>query len=215
MKNKVGVLGSGSVAKVLARGFMTHGYEVMLGTRDASKLADFQKQNPKAAVGSFQEAAKFGDMVVLAVKGIVAGTLVTDLISQISGKTVIDTTNPIAAAPPVNGVVKYFTNLDESLMERLQRAAPKANFVKAFNSVGNEYMVDPRIPGGPPTMFIAGNDEGARKEVAEVLKKFAWEVCDLGKAEAARAIEPLCMLWCIPLMTGGGRTHALKLLHGN
>src|SRR5689334_18718481 len=214
MNTKVGVLGSGSVAKVLARGFLTHGYEVMLVTRDVSKLSDFQKQNPKAAVDSFQEAAAFGDLVVLAVKGIVAGTLVTDLASQLSGKTVIDTTSPIAAAPPVNGVLKYFTNLDESLMERLQRAVPKANFVKAFNSVGNEYMVSPRIPGGPPTMFIAGNQDKARQEVTEILKKFGWDVSDLGKAEAARAIEPLCMLWCIPLMTGGGRTHAFKLLKG-
>lgn len=212
MNNKVGVLGSGSVAKVLARGFLSNGYEVMLGTRDATKLNDFQKQNPTAKVGSFQEAAGFGDLVVLSVKGIVAGTLVTDVAAQLAGKTVIDTTNPIAAAPPVNGVVRYFTNLDESLMERLQRAVPKANFVKAFNSVGNEFMVNPKIPGGPPTMFIAGNNDIARKGVTEILKTFGWEVSDLGKAEAARAIEPLCMLWCIPLMTGGGRNHAFKLL---
>jgi hypothetical protein len=214
MSKKVGVLGSGSVAKVLARGFISNGYNVMLGTRDASKLSDFQNRNPAAKVGSFEQAAAHGELVVLAVKGIVAGTLVTDLITHLSGKTIIDTTNPIAAAPPVNGVLKYFTNLDESLMERLQRAAPKANFVKAFNSVGNEFMVNPTIPGGPPTMFIAGNNDAARKETTEILKMFGWEVCDLGKAEAARAIEPLCMLWCIPLMVGGVRNHAFKLLKG-
>lgn len=214
MSKKVGVLGSGQVAKVLAGGFLSHGYDVMLGTRDASKLSEFQKKNPAAKVDNFEQAAEYGDIVVLAVKGIVAGTLVTDLAPRLTGKTIIDTTNPIAAAPPVNGVLKYFTNLDESLMERLQRAAPKANFVKAFNSVGNEFMVNPKIAGGPPTMFIAGNNDGARKDVADILKMFGWEVSDLGKAEAARAIEPLCMLWCIPLMVGGGRNHAFKLLKG-
>src|SRR5689334_11935486 len=132
MKNKVGILGSGSVAKALARGFLANGYEVTLGTRDASKLSDFQKQNPKARVGSVSDAAAFGDLVVLAVKGIVAGTVVLEVASQLAGKTVIDTTNPIAASPPVNGVLKYFTSLDESLMERLQQSTPKANFVKAF-----------------------------------------------------------------------------------
>jgi 8-hydroxy-5-deazaflavin:NADPH oxidoreductase len=214
MNKKVGVLGSGSVAKVLARGFLSNGHDVMMGTRDATKLGDFQKQQPAVKVGSFDQAAAYGELIVLAVKGIVAGTLVTDLASHLSGKTVIDTTNPIAAAPPVNGVLKYFTNLDESLMERLQRAVPKANFVKAFNSVGNEFMVNPKISGGPPTMFIAGNSDNARKEVTDVLKMFGWDICDLGKAESARAIEPLCMLWCIPLMQGGGRNHAFKLLKG-
>src|SRR5688572_10735829 len=214
MSRKIGVLGSGQVAKVLSAGFLSHGYEVMLGTRDASKLSEFQKKNPTAIVGSFEQAARYGEIVVLAVKGIVAGTLVTDLAQHLSGKTVIDTTNPIAAAPPVHGVLKYFTSLDESLMERLQLAAPKANFVKAFNSVGNGHMVNPKIPGGPPTMFIAGNNENARKEVTALLRVFGWEVCDLGKAEAARAIEPLCMLWCIPLMTGGMRNHAFKLIQG-
>jgi predicted dinucleotide-binding enzyme len=214
MSKKIGVIGSGQVAKVLSAGFLSHGYEVMLGTRDASKLSEFQKKNPAARVGNFEQAAQYGDIVVLAVKGIVAGTLITDLAPHLSGKTIIDTTNPIAAAPPVNGVLKYFTNLDESLMERLQRAAPKANFVKAFNSVGNEFMVNPKIAGGPPTMFIAGNNDGARKDVTGILKMFGWEVSDLGKAEAARAIEPLCMLWCIPLMLGGERNHAFKLLRG-
>jgi predicted dinucleotide-binding enzyme len=212
MSKKAGILGSGDVAKVLAGGFMTHGYEVMLGTSHPDKLADFIQANPRVKVGSFEDAASFGDVIVLAVKGIVAGSLVVGLTSQLKGKTVIDTTNPIAAAPPENGVLRYFTSLDESLMERLQDAVPDANFVKAFNSVGNHHMVNPKIAGGPPTMFIAGNNEAARKEVIDILKLFGWDICDLGKAEAARAIEPLCMLWCIPPMTGGGRNHAFKLL---
>jgi predicted dinucleotide-binding enzyme len=214
MARKVGILGSGQVAKVLATGFLGIGDDVMLGTREPSKLTDWLRQNAKAKVGSFGDAAAHGEVIVLAVKGLVAEDLVKSLGSVLAGKTVIDTTNPIAQAAPVNGVLKYFTTLDESLMEILQKAAPKANFVKAFNCVGNGYMVNPKISGGPPTMFIAGNSEGARKEVAKILEMFGWEVSDMGKAEAARAIEPLCMLWCIPSMTGGSRAHAFKLLKG-
>lgn len=212
MSRKVGIIGSGSVAKVLGNGFLAHGFEVMLGTRDPSKLSEWVAASTKGKVGSFEEASRFGDLVVLAINGTVAEGVVKDLREQLKGKTVIDTTNPIAKAPPVNGVLKYFTTLDESLMEILQRAAPEANFVKAFNSVGNGYMVNPKITGGPPTMFIAGNSDAARKEVSAILKLFGWDVSDMGKAEAARAIEPLCMLWCIPSFIGKGRHHAFKLL---
>ena len=212
MGRKIGILGSGRVARVLAGGFIANGDDVMLGTRDRAKLADWLKQNTGARTGSFDETAAHGEVIVLAVKGGVAEMLVKSLEKNLTGKTIIDTTNPIADAPPVNGVLRYFTNLDESLMERLQRTAPAANFVKAFNCVGNEFMVNPKINGGPPTMFIAGNSESARQEVSDILKKFGWDVGDMGKAEAARAIEPLCMLWCIPLMVGGKRDHAFKLL---
>ena len=118
--------------------------------------------------------------------------------TNLAGKPVIDATNPIADAPPTNGVLKFFTNLDESLMERLQREFGNVHFVKAFNSVGNACMVNPQFKGGKPTMFICGNDEAAKKTVSGILDQFGWETVDMGKAEAARAIEPLCMLWCIP-----------------
>jgi predicted dinucleotide-binding enzyme len=124
----------------------------------------------------------------------------------------VDTTNPIADAPPSNGVLKFFTNLDESLMERLQREFGNVRFVKAFNSVGHACMVNPRFKGGKPTMFICGNDEPAKKIVHGILDQFGWETADMGKAEAARAIEPLCMLWCIPGFLRNDWVHAFQLL---
>ena len=124
----------------------------------------------------------------------------------------IDATNPIADAPPVNGVLKFFTSLDESSMERLQREHPRAHFVKAFNSAGSGCMVNPQFKGGRPTMFICGNDEAAKQTVARILDQFGWETADMGKAEAARAIEPLCMLWCIPGFLRNDWSHAFKLL---
>jgi predicted dinucleotide-binding enzyme len=210
---KVGILGSGDVAKVLAGGFLKHGHDVKVGSRTSSKLADWAKQNPKGSVGGFADAAKFADLVVLAVKGTVAlEALRAAGAANLAGKPVMDATNPIADAPPVNGVVKFFTNLDESLMERLQREFANARFVKAFNSVGNAFMVNPQFKGGKPTMFICGNDEAAKQTVRGILDQFGWETADMGKAEAARAIEPLCMLWLIPGFLRNEWNHAFKLL---
>jgi predicted dinucleotide-binding enzyme len=209
---KVGILGSGVVAQILADGFLKHGHDVMLGTSNTSKLKEFQDKNPKAKVGSFDQAAAFGDTIVLAVKGTAAEDIVKAHGAGLAGKTVIDTTNPIDNKPPVNGVIQVFTSANESLMERLQRLSPAANFVKCFNSVGSPFYVNPKFPGGTPTMFICGNSETAKKEVSAILDTFGWEIADMGKAEAAGPIESLCTLWCIPGMTGGGWTHAFKLL---
>ena len=210
---KVGVLGSGDVAKALAGGFIKHGHETMIGTRDRAKLAEWHRGNPKAHVGTFSETAAFADVVVLAVKGSAAADALRAAGSKnLDGKLVIDACNPIADAPPTNGVLKFFTTLDESLMERLQREFPKAHLVKAFNSVGAGRMVNPQYKSGRPTMFICGNDESAKAVTAQILEQFGWETADMGKVEAARAIEPLCMLWCILGFTKNEWTHAFKLL---
>lgn len=210
---KIGVLGSGDVARTLSSGFLKHGHEVMMGTRDTAKLADWAKANPKGSVGSFAEAAKFGELAVLAVKGTAAAEALRAAgAANLAGKTVVDATNPIADAPPVNGVLPYFTDFKESLMERLQREFTAAHFVKAFNSVGNSCMVNPQFKAGKPTMFICGNDDTAKKTVEKILDQFGWETADMGKAEAARAIEPLCILWCIPGFVHNEWMHAFKLL---
>ena len=210
---KVGILGSGDVAKALAGGFIKHGHEVMMGTRSAEKLAEFAKQNPAIRVGSFADAAKFAELAVLSVKGTAAAdALRAAQAANLNGKPLIDTTNPIADAAPQNGVLKYFTTLDDSQMERLQREFANVRFVKAFNSVGNAFMVNPQFKGGKPTMFICGNDEQAKKVVSGILDQFGWETADMGMAEAARAIEPLCILWCIPGFLRNDWSHAFKLL---
>ena len=210
---KVGILGSGDVAKALAIGFLKHGHEVLMGTRSPAKLADWAKQNPKGRIGSFAEAANFADLAVLAVKGTVAAdALRTAGPANLAGKSVIDATNPISDLPPVNGVLRFFTNLDESLMERLQREFENLHFVKAFNSVGSASMVNPQFKGGKPSMFICGNDDAAKKVVTGIVDQFGWETVDMGKAEAARAIEPLCMLWCIPGFLRNDWVHAFKLV---
>jgi len=211
---KVGVLGSGTVAQTLAAGLVKYGYEVTVGTRNPEKLNDWkQALGNKVRVATFEEAAKFGKIIILAVKGVAAESalqLAGNL--NLAGKTVIDATNPIKEAPPVNGVLQFFTSLDNSLLEILQAKYPDANFVKAFSSVGAAFMVDPDFEGIKPTMFIAGNSVPAKAEVKRILDLFGWETEDMGTAEAARAIEPLCMLWCIPGFRENKWAHAFKLL---
>jgi predicted dinucleotide-binding enzyme len=212
--SKIAVLGSGQVGQVLADGLLKHGHEVMRGTREPGKLAAWKTgAGAKAQVGTVADAAKWGESVVLAVKGGAAEAVLEQAGAQnLAGKLVMDATNPIADAPPENGVLKFFTDLNGSLMERLQKKVPAAHFVKVFNSVGAAFMVNPKFPGGPPTMFICGNDKGAKAQVRGILEQFGWDTADMGAAEAARAIEPLCMLWCIPGLSQNSWTHAFKLL---
>jgi predicted dinucleotide-binding enzyme len=210
---KIGVLGSGVVGETLANGFLKHGHEVMRGSRDAAKLAGWKAgAGSKAAAGTMHEAARFGEVVVLAVKGTAAVAVAEVCAAELAGKVVIDTTNPIAEEPPVHGVLRFFTTLDASLLEALQRHVPKARFVKAFSCVGAALMVDPQLPGGKPTMFICGDDEAAKGQVTGLLGELGWETEDAGRVEAARAIEPLCMLWCIPGFLRNDWAHAFKVL---
>jgi 8-hydroxy-5-deazaflavin:NADPH oxidoreductase len=210
---RIGVLGSGVVAQTLAAGFLKHGYEVMMGTRDTAKLAEWNGKNPKARLGSFNETAAFGEALVLAVKGTVAADVLRAAgNANLAGKLVMDAVNPIADAPPENGVLRFFTAMNESLMEQLQKEFPEARLVKAFNSVGAGRMVNPEFKAGQPTMFICGNHGEAKAAAKRILDGFGWETADMGGVEAARAIEALCMLWCIPGFLRNEWTHAFKLL---
>jgi hypothetical protein len=212
MNTKIGILGSGTVGTTLGAGFLKHGYPVMIGTRSPEKLAEWAARYPDGRVGSFAETAAFGEVIVLATKGTAAkAALDAAGASHLAGKTIIDATNPIAEKPPTNGVLSFFTTLDDSLMEQLQRVFPAARFVKAFSCVGAHLMVNPSLPA-KPSMFICGNDAGAKQTVSNILEAFGWETEDMGTAEAARAIEPLCILWCIPGFLRNDWAHALKML---
>jgi predicted dinucleotide-binding enzyme len=212
---KIGILGSGIVARTLGNGFLKHGYPVKMGTGTPGKLDEWlASRGSGGAVGNFAEAAAFGDIVVLAVQGEAAMTVLNSAGAvNLTGKTIIDTTNPIDhSRPPVNGVLRYFTDKEDSLMQHLQHEFPETNFVKAFNIVGNKYMVNPAFPEGKPTMFICGNNEAAKAEVTEILTQFGWDTEDMGKAESANCIESLCILWCIPGMLHNKWNHAFKLV---
>lgn len=210
--HKIGVIGSAVVGQTLAQGFKKHGYDVRIASRTPAKLADFAAKSGITAA-TFSDVAAWSDVVVLAVKGTAAESAIREAgDANLRGKTVIDTTNPIADAPPVDGVLQYFTGPNASLMEQLQRTFPDVRFVKAFSSVGSARMVNPQFEGGTPTMFYCGNDEEAKAVVARVITQFGWEPADMGTAVAARAIEPLAQLWCIPGFRQNQWGHAFKVL---
>ena len=203
----IAILGSGIVGQTLAAGLRELGHDVTIGSRNGKAVEGWD-----GAVGTFTEALAGATVAVLAVKGTVAQEVVESLAGDLADVVVLDTTNPIADTAPTDGVLAYFTGPNESLLERLQAAAPDAKFVKAFNSVGSALMVKPALTGGTPTMFIAGNDEAARSTVGEIVRSLGWDVEDLGSAAAARAIEPLCMLWCIPGLRANDWMHAFAVL---
>lgn len=212
---KIGIIGSGAVGQTLGAAFLSEGHDVMLGTRDTDKkeVKKWKQENVGGQAGTFEAAARYGEILVLAVAGRVAESAVQQAgPANFDGKVVIDTTNPIEGVSPEHGVLKYFTDLNDSLMEKTQRLIPGARLVKAFNSVGNSQMYKPKLKGGTPTMFICGDDEAAKSTVTVILADFGWEIADMGRAVAARAIEPLCMLWCIPGFLHNEWSHAFKLL---
>jgi predicted dinucleotide-binding enzyme len=209
---KIGVIGSAVVGQTLAQGFKKHGYDVRIASRAPAKLGEFSAKSGIAA-GTFDDVATWADLVVLAVKGTIAEEAIrTAGETNLRGKVVIDTTNPIADAPPVDGVIQYFTGPNSSLLEQLQKSFPSIHFVKAFNSVGAARMVNPSFSAGKPTMFYCGNDADAKAAVATIVDQFGWEGLDLGTATAARAIEQLAQLWCIPGFRENKWGHAFKVL---
>jgi len=195
--SKFGILGSGVVGQTLAAGLRSKGYEVNVASRNPTKLAAFTSSTGIAG-GTVGDVARWADHLVLAVKGSAAvATMAAAGSTNVRGKLVLDTTNPIADQPPEDGVLRFFTGPNVSLMEQLQSAYPDVHFVKAFNSVGATLMVNPPF-GTRPTMFYCGNDADAKATALAVIEQLGWEGADMGTVRAARALEPLCQLWCIP-----------------
>ncbi|MEO8514021.1 MAG: NAD(P)-binding domain-containing protein [Ignavibacteria bacterium] len=213
---KIGILGSGAVGQALSKAFASEGNEVMLGTRDpnAAKITEWLgKAGSGIKAGTFEETAKFGEIVVLCS----LFRAVEDVISlagkkNLEGKIVIDTTNPIAEGPPVNGVLKYVKVKDGSAGEFVQNLLPASHVVKAFNSVGSPLMYKPEFTDGQPTMFICGNSEEAKKTVTGILEAFGYDVTDSGSIEASNALEGLCIIWCARGFIEGNWNHAFKLV---
>ena len=211
---KIGILGSGIVGQSLAAGFLQHGHDVMLGTRDVAKpevQAWLAAAGPHAQAGTFAQTAEFAELAVLAT--LWSGTeaaLSAAGAGNLRGKIVIDATNPLRVGE--DGVPSLALGSSDSGGEQVQRWLPGANVVKAFNIISAYAMVHPQFPGGPPTMFIAGDDEAARGAVSKICTTFGWEVIDIGNLRGARLLEPLAMLWITHGFRSGTWDHAFKLL---
>lgn len=211
----IGILGSGDVGRALGKGFADEGHEVMIGSRspDSEKLAAWKEAaGKKARVGTFAEAAEFAGIAVLATlwSGTESAIRLADP-KRFEGKLVIDVTNPLVfeeGKPPALAL-----GHTDSGGEQVQRWLPGAHVVKAFNTVGHALMVHPDLPGGPPDMFICGDDAHAKSQVREILGSFGWPAIDIGGIEGARLLEPMCILWVRYGALTGTWQHAFKLLH--
>jgi predicted dinucleotide-binding enzyme len=210
---RIGILGSGDVGRALAAGFAGLGHDVKIGSRDPEKLREWAGQaGPHVSTGTFDEVARFGDVLVLATLGVATEEAIRLAgIDAFDGKVVIDTTNPLDFS---TGKPALSIGHTDSLGEVIQRLLPRARVVKAFNTVGNALMVNPQLPGGPPDMFLCGNDDDAKKIVTQICEHFGWGVIDLGGIEGARYLEPMCLIWVLHGIRTGTWRHAYKMLHG-
>jgi len=213
---RIGVLGTGEVGRALGTGFATLGHEVRMGSRRAGNEGArtwAEETGARASVGSFADAAVFGDVVVLATLG-VANEQVLEAAGPdtLRGKVVIDATNPLDHAS--GAAPRLAIAGDDSGGERAQRMLPGAHVVKAFNTVGNALMFRPNLPGGPPDMFICGDDEGAKSTVAAIVADFGWGVVDVGGIESSRYLEPMCLVWVLAASRNNNWNQAFKLLQG-
>ena len=211
----IGILGTGDVGRALGNGFITLGHKVMMGARAAGNekaLAFVAEAGPNASQGTFTDAARFGEILVLATLGSANEAALTQAgVDNLAGKLVLDTTNPLdfsQGMPP-----KLFVGHTDSGGERVQRLLPDSKVVKVWNTVGYAHMFRPDFSGGPPDMFIAGNDGAAKKQVATLLRDFGWNTVDSGGIESSRYLEGMCLIWVQHGIATGSWNHAFKLLH--
>jgi predicted dinucleotide-binding enzyme len=211
---KIGILGTGAVGKALGKGFLALGHEVKLGGREAEneKAAAWVKENgARASAGTFADAAVFGALNVLATKGEANKAAIEQARPEnLAGKVLIDATNPLDFAHGFPPSLAPAGN--DSGGEQVQRLVPGAKVVKAFNIVGNALMFKPSFTGGPPDMFICGNDEGAKRQVTELLKEFGWPTTDIGGIECSRYLEAMCIVWTLYGARTNQWNHAFKML---
>ncbi|HEX6262284.1 MAG TPA: NAD(P)-binding domain-containing protein [Actinomycetota bacterium] len=222
---RIGVLGTGSVGRVLGGKLAELGHEVMLGTRDVEALttrpageresesfSEWMDRTPGAAVGTFAEAAAHGEMLFNCTRG--EGSL--DALAsadhrQVGGKVLVDVSNPLVFE---EGAMKLFVPSGDSLAERIQRQHPHAKVVKALNTVNARVMVDPAgVGGGDHTIFVCGDDDGAKDAVGEILRAFGWKhIMDLGDLSAARGMEAYLLLWIRMMGTVGSPALNVKVV---
>lgn len=208
---KIGIFGTGIVGQTIAAALAAKGHSVMIGTRDPkatiardsgnafnkTPFRDWQAANPAVKLGTFAEAARFGDAIVNATSGEGAmPALQAAGADALGSKVLLDIANPLdfsKGMPPTLSVCNT-----DSLGEQLQRAFPKLRVVKTLNTTNALVMVNPgAVAGGDHSMFVCGNDADAKAKVKQWLGEwFGWrDVIDLGDITTARGTEMLLPIW--------------------
>lgn len=210
---KVGILGTGDVGKSLGRGFIALGHSVTMGARDAANpkaAAWVQEAGPRAAAGTFTTAVQNSEVVVLATLGTATEEVLRGVgPAPFKGKLVLDATNPLDMSA---GAPKLVGGVGDSGGERHQKLLPGAHVVKAFNTVGNAFFFKPDFPGGPPDMFLCGNDAAAKEQAAQICRDFGWGVVDVGGIDASHFLEGMCMVWVLSAMKTNRWAQAFKMI---
>jgi len=212
---KIGILGTGMVGETLGTKFVQLGHQVKMGSRTANHEGAskwVQAGGTNASQGTFADAAGFGEIVFVCLKGEVALDVVRSVSSALPGKIVVDVSNPLdfsQGMPPSLSICN--TN---SLGEEVQKALPSARVIKTLNIVNCEVMVDPS-KGGDPTMLVCGNDAEAKNQIITLLKNLGWrDIIDLGDITKARGTEMLLPLWLNLMGVFGGARFGFKIVRG-
>lgn len=197
---RIGVLGTGMVGQAIGTKLVDLGHEVAMGSREAgheNAVAWVEGAGEKATEGSFADAAGHGELVINCTSGVASlAALGAAGEVNLSGKTLVDVANPLDASqgfPPTLA----FCN-DDSLGERIQAAFPASNVVKTLNTMNCQVMVEPTRVPGEHAVFVSGEDEGAKREVNDLLESFGWpeeRIIDLGGIRTARGTEMYLPLW--------------------
>ncbi len=210
---KVAVIGSGDVGQALAKGFLANGHSVMIGTRNTSKkdLKWTKKHKSKLSLGSFAEAADFGDIAILAVAWHATENVLSIIRPEVSGKIVIDVTNPLIYNE--DDAPELSIGHDISAGELAQQSLADSHVVKSLNFISYKHMVNPVFKKGTPTMFVCGNNDSAKARVQEILAELGWsDVYDLGGIDKSRVMEPMCLLWIEYGALNDTWDHALSII---
>ena len=206
----IGIIGSGNVGGALGTRWAKGGHQVIFGSRDpgANDMKDLlAKAGSKARAATLQDAAKSGEVLLLATPWPVTREVVQGL-GDLSGKVLIDATNPLSS--DLSGLVLGTTT---SAAEQVAGWARGAKVAKAFNTVGANIMANPALGADKPVLFFCGDDSGAKSKVKQLVDELGFEGVDAGPLTQARLLEPFALLWIsLAYQAGLGREIAFKLL---
>jgi predicted dinucleotide-binding enzyme len=210
---KIGIIGSGDVAKSLGNALVKIDHDVMIGSRDTSKsdLRKWRGKHKKKHSGSTTEAASFGDVAILAVAWHASEDVLAQVRPELAGKIVIDVTNPIIFKDDDAPELSVGHNMSGG--EIVQASLPDSHVVKTLNIINHMHMANPQYKSGTPTMFLCGNNMSAKSHTATLLQELGWnDLVDLGDIEKSRLLEPLCLLWIEYGASRGTWDHAVSIL---
>ena len=210
----IALLGAGNVGTTIGTGLDKHGHRVVLASREPNGdkvRAWVDEMGEEASSASYDDAIAAADCVFFCVPGrAIEETLAAIDTAALEGRVVVDVTNDTAVT--ADGALTLKRGLEDSAAQIIQRTAPGARVVKAFNTTGVHSMVEPKVQCGPPSMPICGDDAAAKETVGEIVREFGWEPVDLGGVDTAPVLEATLLPWLLYGRATGRWDHCLKFV---